>query len=103
MVETVHVLIGMMAVAWFAAATILAFLWREVKAMSEVVEEQRTLMELRMMRMRYRRLGPDVAPVILEQSDAEGDGEGEVVRGERERGRDGGDTGHRGVGNGHRD
>lgn len=100
MVETVHVLIGMMAVAWLAAASILAVLWREVRAMSEVVEEQRTMMELRVMRMRYRRLGPAVDPVILEQTETNGDGEHGGREGDEDR--NGGARPQRDeVGNGH--
>lgn len=101
MVETIHVLIGMMAVAWLAAASILVVLWREVRAMSEVVEEQRTMWELRVMRMRYRRLGPDVDPVILQQTEGDGDGEHGGRGGDEAR--DGASRPERDeVGNGHR-
>lgn len=77
--EAIHVLIGIMAVAWAGAAAMLVFLWREVRAMTEVVEEQRTMMELRLMRTRYRRLGPAVDPSLFEGAPSTGptDGDGE--------------------------
>lgn len=69
--QVVEALIAVMAVTWLAAATLLVLLWRQVQATERSVAQQRLLLELRVMRARFRHHAPEVDPTILGE---DGDG-----------------------------
>ena len=69
--QAVEALIIVMAVTWLAAATLLVLLWRQVSETERIIAQQRLLLELRVMRARFRHHAPDVDPAILDREDRE--------------------------------
>ena len=67
--QAVEALIVVMVVTWLAAATLLVLLWRQVRETERMIAQQRLLLELRVMRARFRHHAPDVDPGILGRED----------------------------------